>query len=82
MYSKYSKKVFDNLVTGDENWVDYFEPKRKCSNRVWATKNARRPTIAKRTRTLKKILYVIFFDCKGPVMLIPVSKGRTVTAMF
>ena len=35
---KYSKKVFDNMVTGDETWVYYFEPKRKVANRIWATK--------------------------------------------
>ena len=32
MYSKYSKKAFDNTVTGDETWVYYFEPKRKVAN--------------------------------------------------
>ena len=37
MYPKYSKKVFDNIVTGDETWVYYFEPKRKFANRIWAT---------------------------------------------
>ena len=82
MYPNYSEKAFDNLITGDETWVYYFEPKRKCSNRIWATKNARHPIIAKRTRTVKKILYFIAFDNKGPVMRIPVPKGRTVTAKF
>ena len=52
----------------------YFELKPKCSNRVWATKNAVRPSIAKRQRTVKKVLYVIFFDNKGPVMQLPVQK--------
>ena len=28
----------------------------------------------------KKVLYVIFLENKGPVMRIPVPKGRTVTA--
>ena len=79
MYPKYSKKAFNNLVTGDETWVYYFEPKWKCSNWIWATKNARHPIIAKRTRTVKKVLYVIFFDNKDPVM---VPKSRTVTAKF
>ena len=59
-----------------------FEPKRKCSNRVWATKNAVRPIIAKRQCTVKKVLYVIFLDNKGPVMQLAVSKGRTVTGAF
>ena len=39
MYTKCSKKAFDNInvVTGDETWVYYFEPKRKVANRNWAT---------------------------------------------
>ena len=52
MFPKYSKKSFNNLVTGDETWVYYFEPKHKCSNRVWATKNAVHPSIAKRCNYL------------------------------
>ena len=82
MYPKFIKKVFDNLVTGDETRVYSFEPERKCSNQIWATKNAGRQIIAKRTRTVRKVLYVIFFHSKGPVMKILVPKGRTVTAKF
>ena len=82
MFPKYSKKYSNNLVTGDETWAYYFEPKRKCSNRVLATKNAVRPNIAKRQRTVKKVLYVIFFDNKGLVMQLPFPKGRTVTEAF
>ena len=47
MYPKYSKKVLDSLVTDEDTWVYYFDPKRKCSNRIWATKNGRCPIIAK-----------------------------------
>ena len=60
----------------------YFEPKRKVDNRIWATKNARRPSIAKRKKTVKKVLYAIFFTNKGPAIGIPVPKGRTVTGKF
>ena len=56
-----------------------FEPKRKCSNRLWDTKNAVRPSIAKR-RSRKYCMY--FFDNKGPVKQLPVPKGRTVTGAF
>jgi len=81
-YPKCNKKTFDNLVTGDETWVYFFETKRKCSNQFWATKNARRSSIAKRIRTVRKVFYVIFFDNKGPVMQIPVPKGKTVTGKY
>ena len=79
MFPKYSKKYFNNLITGDETWVYYFESKRNCYNRVWVTKNAIRPSIARRQRTVKKVLHIVFFDNKGPVTQLPVPKGRTVT---
>ena len=82
MFPKYSKKSFNNLVTGGGPWAYYFEPKPKCSNREWATKHAIRPSIAKIQRTVKKVLYVIFFDIKGPVMQLSVPKGRTITRAF
>jgi hypothetical protein len=34
MFSKYDKKQFANVVTGDETWVNYFEPVRKVSNKI------------------------------------------------
>ena len=52
--------IFENIVNGDETWVYYFEPKLKVANRIWANKNARRPSIAKRIRTVKKVVYAIF----------------------
>ena len=78
MYPKYSKKAFDNIVTGDETWVYYFETKRKVSNRIWAIKMPD----AKRIRTVKKVLYAIFFTYKGPAIQIPMPKGRTVIGEF
>ena len=82
MYPKYDSKRFSDLITGDETWVHFFEPKRKCSNRVWATKHAKRPVIAKRTATVKKVLYCIFFSIHGPAIQVSVPKGRSVTAKF
>ena len=45
-------------------------------------KTRKRPVIAKRTITVKKVLYCIFFTNKGPAVQIPVLKGKSVTAMF
>ena len=35
-YPKYHKKVFDCLITGDETWFHFYEPKQKIDNRIWA----------------------------------------------
>lgn len=81
-FPKYTEHKFCNFITGDETWVHYFEPKLKQANRVWATRNAKRPVIAKRTLSVKKVLYVIFFTNKGKALQIPVPKGKSVTAKF
>ena len=45
MFPNYGKKQFANVVTGDETLVYYFEPIRKVSNKIWATKaNAQKLT--------------------------------------
>jgi histone-lysine N-methyltransferase SETMAR len=49
MFSKYDKKQFANVVTGDETWVHYFQPVRKVNNKIWATKHNKRPIIAIRS---------------------------------
>ena len=75
MFPKYDKKQFANVVTGDETWVHYFEPVRKVSNKIWATKH-KRPIIAKRSLSTKKVLYAIFFSGEGVAIKSASEKGQ------
>ena len=79
LYPKFERKGFVNIVTGDETWVHFFEPHRKIDNKIWATRHARRPVIAKRTISVKKVMLAVFFDINGPIIQVSVPKGRTVT---
>lgn len=81
-YPKFDKNVFNSFVTGDETWVHFFEPQRKVNNKIWATKNAKRPCVAKRLQSSKKVMFAIFFGTKGPVTQVAVPKGRSVNAFF
>ena len=76
MFPKYDKKQFANVVTGDETWVHYFEPVRKVSNKIWATKHSKRPIIAKRSLSTKKTLYAIFFSGEGVANKSASEKGQ------
>ena len=76
MFPKYDKKQFANVVTGDETWVHYFEPVRKVSNKIWATKHSKRPIIAKRSLSTKKVLYAIFSG-EGVAIKVPVKKCKS-----
>lgn len=82
MFPKYDKKQFANVVTGDETWVHYFEPVRKVSNKIWATKHNKRPIIAKRSLSAKKVLYAIFFSGEGVAIKVPVKKGKSITGKY
>ena len=82
MFPKYDKKQFANVVTGDETWVHYFEPVRKVSNKIWATKHSKRPIIAKRSLSTKTVLYAIFFSGEGVAIKMPVKKGKSVTGKY
>ena len=82
MFPKYGKKQFANVVTGDETWVHYFEPVRKVSNKIWATKHSKRPIIAKRSLSTKKVMYAIFFSGEGVAIKVPVKKGKSITGKY
>ena len=82
MFPNYDKKQFANVVTGDETWVHYFEPVRKVSNKIWATKHSKHPIIAKRSLSTKKVLYAIFFSGQGVAIKVPVKKGKSITGKY
>ena len=82
MFPKYDKKQFANVITGDETWVHYFEPVRKVSNKIWATKHSKRPIIAKHSLSTKKVLYAIFFSGEGVAIKVPVKKGKSITGKY
>ena len=81
-FLKYNNPSFANIITGDETWVHFYEPKRKIQNKIWATKGGKRPRIAKRTMSIKKVMYVIFFTNQGSAIQIAVLKGKSVNARF
>ena len=74
MFPKYDKKQFANFVTSEETCVHYFKPVRKVSNKIWAPNHTKRPIIAKRSLSAKKVLYAIFFSGQGVTMKVPVKK--------
>ena len=71
-----------NVVIGEETWVHYFESVRKASNKIWATKNRKRPVIAKRTLSAKQVLSANFFFGEGFAIQVPVKKGKSVTDKY
>ena len=82
MFETYDKKQFANVVTGDENRVHYFEPVRKVSYKIWATKLSRRPKITKRSLSAMKVCYAISFSGEGVAIRVSVEKGKHITRKY
>ena len=78
-YDKCDPRCLEEIVTSDETWIYHFQPDSKAKNKVWVSSEGDRPVIACRCKTSNRMLYVIFFDSKGPVLQIPVQKGSSVT---
>ena len=81
-YKGCNSRVISNLLTGDEPWVHIFEPYRRADNKQWKRKDQKRPCIAKRTISSKKMLYTISFNSSGPAVQVPCPSGHTVTGRF
>ena len=77
-----NSRVISDLLTGDETCVHMFEPQRRADNKQWKRKDQKRPCIAKRTISSKKVLYAVFFNSSEPVVQVPCPSGHTVTGRF
>ena len=78
LLSRYNKKSFLwKIVTGDEKWIYYDNPKRK---KAWLDPGQPAPMVPKRNIHGKKALLCIWWDCKGVVYFELLKPGQTVTA--
>jgi len=62
--------------------VNFHDPKRKHENKIWATKHMKGPCKAKRTMSVKMVMYAIFFTNQGSAIRIAVPKGKSVNSKF
>ena len=81
IYDGCDDKCLCEIVTGDETWISFFEPEAKANNKVWIGENGARPQIARRSRSVKRVIYALFFDARGIVAKIPVPEHKTVTGI-
>ena len=46
------------------------------SNKIWASKHSRRPIIAKRSLSARKVRYAILFSGEGVAIKVPMENGK------
>ena len=56
--------------------ITYFEPVRKLSNKIWASKHSRRPIIAKRSLSTRKAWHAIFVSGEGVAIKVQMENDK------
>ena len=70
------------VVTGDETWLYCFEPDNKLKNKMWVGENNDRPVVACWSRSVRRVMYALFFDSDGIVALVSVPENCSVRETF
>lgn len=76
-----SKRVFD-IVTTDETWLYFYDPTTKRDSRVWVREGESAPVKPKKTRSVKKRMFALFFRKSGFVALRMLKHGATVNGKW
>ena len=70
------------VVTGDETWLYFFEPDNKLNNEMWVGENNERLMVARLSRSVRRVMYTLFFDSHGIVVRVSVPENCSVTGTF
>ena len=70
------------LVTVDETWVHYYEPRNKAQSRQWVGPGSLRPKKFKMQLSDGKVMATVFWVAKGIIMLDFLPKRSTITGVY
>ncbi len=68
------------MITGDESWFHVYDPQSHRQSLQWCASGDTRPRIPRRERSIIKVMMVVFFDCKGIILMEFVPDGHGITA--
>ena len=75
-----SHRIIFKIVTGDETYIPFFDVPTRQESKVWIFEDDTTPTMVKRQRALKKVMYAFFFRRMGLVKVIKLEEQKTITA--
>ena len=74
--------LLDRIVTGDESWVNYYEPESKQQSKEWRLAGSQPPLKPRRTISAQKRMVTFFWDNQGPLLIKWLPEGRTVNTQY
>ncbi|UYV75489.1 hypothetical protein LAZ67_13000393 [Cordylochernes scorpioides] len=78
--SRDADQLFSRIVTGDESWVHHSTPETKRQSMVWKKPEESEPKKAKVTISAGKVMAIVFWDCKGVLLVDYLPPNTTVNA--
>ncbi|XP_054165744.1 histone-lysine N-methyltransferase SETMAR-like [Oppia nitens] len=82
LWKKGKDNTINKIVTGDEVYVYYYEPKLSREAKIFVFEDEEPPSVVRKEKTIGKILYAIFFSSSGLVDAVKLEGQRTVTALW
>lgn len=73
-------RIISKIVTGDETYIPFYDAPTRQESRVWIYEDDPTPTTPKRQRSMKKVMFAVFFRSTGLVKAIKLEHQKTVTA--
>jgi len=80
MWKNGGQKLIDCITTEDEVYVYYYDALTRQESRVWIIEGEDVPQVVKRDRTVRKVLYAVFFSTSGLSRCVKLEGQKSVTA--
>ncbi|UYV77127.1 RPL19 [Cordylochernes scorpioides] len=69
MHRRDGDQLFSRIVTGDESWVHHSTPETTRQSMAWKKPEESAPKKAKVTISAGKVMAIVFWDCKGVLLV-------------
>ena len=70
----------ERVVKLVETWVYFYDPEGKNESSVWKTAKEPSPEKAKVSKSMQKVMFVVFFYQRGVILAHAVENGMTINA--
>ncbi|UYV81448.1 hypothetical protein LAZ67_20001231 [Cordylochernes scorpioides] len=81
MHRRDGDQLFSRIVTGDESWLHHSTSETKRQSMVWKKPEESAPKKAKITISAGKVIAIVFWDCKGVLLVDYLPPNTTVNAV-
>lgn len=82
MYEEDPENFLDNIITGDETWIHYWNPESKQESMQWIKRGEPPPKKFKTQPSAGKVLATFFWDAEGILMIDYMPPKTTITGIY